>query len=420
MEKVLRQEVRVNVLGLNLGMFVCRLDRPWLDSPFALQGFLIREHQQLKLLQSSCRYVYVDVASGESPDLRFVEHDMTPLFESARALDELNALRRTDWTGEADMRSEMPHATVAMDAVQVHLDRLMEDLRQGRELNLAQLNRGVEAMVDSITRNPAAIGWLREIRRADNYSYHHALACSVWAASFGRHLGLEREDLYEFALAGLLFDVGKSRLPPALLAKEGALDGDERAVVRQHVEIGLDMLRGTPGVTPRILGMVATHHERHDGSGYPAGLAGFRIPMGGRILGLVDTYDALTSVRSHAAALSPHEAVSELYQMRGTLFQSELVEQFIQTCGIYPTGSLVELSDGQVGVVTSVHSLKRLRPSVLLLLDANHQPLPEFVTVDLGQMAGNSALPDQAQGLMIRRGLPAGAFGIDPSELFLD
>jgi hypothetical protein len=135
--------------------------------------------------------------------------------------------------------------------------------------------------------------------------------------------------------------------------------------------------------------------------------------MGGRILGLVDTYDALTSVRSHAAALSPHEAVSELYQMRGTLFQSELVEQFIQTCGIYPTGSLVELSDGQVGVVTSVHSLKRLRPSVMLLLGADHRPLPEFITIDLGQASGS-------KGLMIRRGLPAGAFGIDPSELFLD
>jgi HD-GYP domain-containing protein (c-di-GMP phosphodiesterase class II) len=315
----------------------------------------------------------------------------------------------------------MPHATAAMDAVQFNLDRLMDDLRQGRELNLAQLNRGVEAMVDSITRNPAAIGWLREIRRADHYGYHHALACSVWAASFGRHLGLEREDLREFALAGLLFDVGKARLPPALLAKEGALDADEQAMVRQHVEIGLDMLRGTPGVTPRILGMVATHHERHDGSGYPAGLAGFRIPMGGRILGLVDTYDALTSVRSHASALSPHEAVSELYQMRGTAFQSELVEQFIQTCGIYPTGSLVELSDGRVGVVTSVHTLKRLRPSVMLLLDADHRPLPDFVTLDLGQAAGdNGPEADNGQGLMIRRGLPAGAFGIDPSELFLD
>jgi HD-GYP domain-containing protein (c-di-GMP phosphodiesterase class II) len=183
-----------------------------------------------------------------------------------------------------------------------------------------------------------------------------------------------------------------------------------------HVQHGIDILERTPDVPPRILDAVATHHERHDGSGYPKGLHANQIPMFGRICGLIDIYDAMTSVHAYADSRSPHQTVMELYQARDTLFQAELVEQFIQTCGIYPSGSLVELSDGRVGVVTAVHELKRLRPNVMILLDADKTPLREFLPIDL------SRLPETTDGSMltIKRGLKEGAYGIDAAELFLD
>jgi hypothetical protein len=161
---------------------------------------------------------------------------------------------------------------------------------------------------------------------------------------------------------------------------------------------------------------VATHHERHDGSGYPSGLAGELIPIYGRIMGLVDSYNAMTCARPHARTRSAHNAVSSCTGLRGVLFQAELVEQFIQTCGIYPTGTLVELSTGEVGVVVAVHSLKRLRPSVMLLLDRNKLPLREFRTVDLSEMEVDEA----GQPLTVKGGLPVGAFNINLKELFLD
>jgi hypothetical protein len=154
---------------------------------------------------------------------------------------------------------------------------------------------------------------------------------------------------------------------------------------------------------------------RPDGSGYPWGLQGSEIPIFGRIMGIVDSYDAMTCVRPYAPSRSPHQAVNELYQQRGTLFQAELVEQFIQNCGIYPTGSLVELSNGQVAVVTDVHSLKRLRPRVMLLLDADKTPLKQFRVLDLGEVERD----DAGQPLSVKNGLPTGAYGIDPVELFL-
>jgi len=271
-------------------------------------------------------------------------------------------------------------------------------------------------MIDSITRNPAAFSWLKAIKHQDNYAYQHALGCSVWAASFGRHLGMDRTELGELALSGLLFDVGKTRVPAAVLVSNEPLAERDLQLVREHVQHGLDILDGSPGISPRILEAVATHHERHDGSDYPNGLIGSQIPMPGRIIGLIDSYDAITSTRPFMQSRSPHHAVMELYQGRDVLFQAELVEQFIQTCGIYPSGSLVELSDGRVCVVTSVHSLKRLRPSVMLLLDAGKKPLSEFQPLDLSEVRTGV----DGETLSIKRGLPEGAYGIDPAELFLN
>jgi HD-GYP domain-containing protein (c-di-GMP phosphodiesterase class II) len=397
-----RQEFRVSVRGLELGMFVSRLDRPWLDTPFLMQGFLISSDDELQKLQRICSHVYVDVELGGSPDPRFIELDSSDLMEASKVRDEFVQMRKTDWAIQTDFQSELGHAEVAHDVLQRGIEEVMEDLKSGRELDLGKLREGVDAMIDSITRNPSAFNWLKEIKRKDNYSYQHALGCSVWAASFGRHLGLEREDLRELALGGLLFDVGKTRLPPELLSKKQRLDDNEAKVMQRHVEYGVEM--------------VTTHHERHNGTGYPRRLSGSDIPINGRIIGLIDSYDALTHMRTYAQGLSPHQAVAELYQSRGTLFQAELVEQFIQTCGIYPTGSLVELSNGQVGVVTAVHSLKRLRPSVMLLLDSDKLPLAQFRTIELGEVMEDST----GQPLGIKSGLPPRAYGIDPAELFLD
>ena len=411
-----RQEFRVSVRGLELGMFVSRLDRPWLDTPFLMQGFLISSDDELQKLQRICSYVYVDVELGGSPDPRFIELDSSDLMEAAKVRDEFVQMRKTDWTIQTDFQTELAHAEVAHDVLQRGIEEVMEDLKSGRELDLGKLREGVDAMIDSITRNPSAFNWLKEIKRKDNYSYQHALGCSVWAASFGRHLGLEREDLRELALGGLLFDVGKTRLPPELLSKKQRLDDNEAKVMQRHVEYGVELLEKTPGISPAIMEMVTTHHERHNGTGYPHGLSGSDIPINGRIIGMIDSYDALTHMRTYAQGLSPHQAVAELYQSRGTLFQAELVEQFIQTCGIYPTGSLVELSNGQVGVVTAVHSLKRLRPSVMLLLDSDKLPLAQFRTIELGEVMEDST----GQPLGIKSGLPPRAYGIDPAELFLD
>ena len=410
------QEFRIHVHGLTLDMFVARLDRPWIGTGFPLEGIRITSEAQLADLQRMCRFVHVDVSRGRTPDLRYVTFDEDPLVRHARGEEEIESLRRTRWEPTLGFDAAVPDAKRAHAQLESGITAVMDDLHRGRKLDVDKLAEGVDTLVESITRNPSAVPWIMELRRKCDYSYQHALGCAVWAATFGRHLGLEREDLRDLAMGGLLCDVGKLRLPDELLSRPGLLHEADWKVLRSHVDEGSRIVETTGGLSSNVIDMVAHHHERHDGSGYPRGLRGAQIPIFARIIGLIDSYDAMTSVRPHVGSRSPHEAVMELYECRDRLFQSELVEQFIRTSGIYPTGSLVELTNGAVGVVMSVHSLKRLRPCLMLLLDEHKRPLSEFQAMDLSEVLTDA----QDLPLTIKCSLPRGAYGIDPAELFLD
>jgi HD-GYP domain-containing protein (c-di-GMP phosphodiesterase class II) len=407
------REIRISAQGLTPGMFVSRLDKPWIETPFPMEGVAVRTPDDVARLQRICSHVWVDLQRGAAPELRYYAFESPA--PSKAAQDEYDNLRATRWQIQSDLKTELREAEQVHASVEASLQEVMQDLQEGKRLDVDKLRDGVEAMIDSILRNPAALIWLREMKQKDRYAYQHALGCSIWAASFGRHLGLERAELRVLALGGLLCDVGKTRLPGWLLDKAEPFTRQDQLDVRAHVQHGLDILAQNPDLPAAIVEIVATHHERHDGSGYPKGLSGTQIPMFGRIMGIVDSYDAMTSNRPHAPARSLHDAINELYRQRGVLFQPELVEHFIQSCGIYPIGTLVELSDGQVGVITEIHSLKRLLPRVMLLLDGEKRPLARFREIDLSQLDQ----ADPGQRMTIRKGLPNGSFGLDPVELFL-
>lgn len=414
-------EIKTSVEGLGVGMFVTRLDRPWIETTFPAGGFRIRSQADIDLIKKTSNYVFVDTARGTSPDHYYwiVEKDQWSLANQSAPIqfapqkeNEYKKLKRCFYEVTTDLEIELETAKEIKERIAKSTETILSDLQKGKSLDIVTVKEGVTAIVDSIIRNPGAFSLLSQMRSKDSYSYSHALGVSVWCAQFGRHLGLERKDINSLALGGMLLDVGKMRIPPEILNKTEGFNEDDLRTIRGHVDHSVRIVAKTGGVPPEVLRMVATHHERANGSGYPEGLQNQGIPIFGRIAGIVDSYDAMTTVRPYNASIfTPHDAINELYNYSGDLFQAELIEQFIQTVGLYPTGSLVEFNTGEVGVVVAVNDLKRLFPTVMLLLDEDKQPLANFRTINLS--SGN------ASGLKVVNGLPYGAYGINMHELFL-
>ena len=183
--------------------------------------------------------------------------------------------------------------------------------------------------------------------------------------------------------------------------------------VQAHVQHALDLLDHGTAVPAHVCEMIATHHERIDGSGYPHALEGDRIPLLGRIAAVIDSYHAMTSPRPHRPAMAQHVALQQLYRGRGTAYAGEVVEQFMQCMSVYPVGSLVELNTGEVAIVMAQNAARRLMPRVMVLTTPDREVLDHFGTLDL-MMQG-----DRDAAIRIVGALSPDECGLDPVELFL-
>lgn len=408
------EQKKLQVDQLQKGMYISKLDRPWIETPFPLQGFYVRDLKDIDLLRRFCREVWIDIARSQVV-AEPVVHVAGPAKSAAEAQAVAAKRRPQVYRTTVSMPQEVSASRALHQEIAISVAQVYDSFRNGKAIDMVETQEKAAQMVDSVIRNPDAMVWLSRVRDVDSYSYHHALRCSIWSIVFGRHLGISKKTLDNLALGALLMDIGKAKLPEGLLVKRGILTSSERLELRRHVDHGLDMLAGMPGMSPQVVQILAEHHERYDGSGYPKQVAGRDISPLGKIAGLVDTYDAMTSERPYARALTSVEAVSKLYELRGTEFQAQLVEEFIQAIGVYPTGTLVHLSSHEVGVVIAQNPDRRLRPKLLVLLDADKKPLPKPRYLDMMNITHDG----RGEPLRIITSLLPGAFGVDPARVQL-
>lgn len=401
---------------LEIGMYVSRLDRPWVETPFPLQGFYVKDLKDVDQLKRYCREVTIDLVRSRvvADPLR---HQLdAPAKRQAEAVATSAAkVRRPTYQTTVSMPQEVMASRELHTEFAAAVASAYQQLSRGQSINVEATRTLTNKVVDSVIRNPDAMVWLSRVRDKDAYSYHHAFRCAIWGSVFGRHLGISRQALENLAFGLTMMDVGKARLPDGLLNKNGLLVPAERIELRKHVDYSLEILGGMPGIPSQVMQMVAEHHERYNGSGYPKMLAGKSISPLGKMAGLVDTYDAMISERPYARALTSVEAVSKLYDLRNTEFQSQLVEEFIQAIGVYPTGSLVHMSSHEVGVVIAQNPERRLRPKLLLLLDADKKPVARPRYVDMLTATHDSA----GEPLRIITSLLPGSYGVDPGRVQL-
>ncbi|MCX7034952.1 MAG: HD-GYP domain-containing protein [Proteobacteria bacterium] len=429
---LLKKRVEVPVHQLRLGQYVYGLDRDWSETPFLFQGFEIETQEELTQLRQLCNTVVIEVTSEEADKILTLQR-AAPVRAVIKAPTEV--LRRPDplrllaidakalvesvpLRDDASVRSEIGHAREAMDGAREVVLDIFSQLKNGGGLDTKAVISAVDSMVSSVFRNRDAMGWLARMRSKDDYLYSHSLSTSVWAVTFGRHLGLDKDTLKLLGTGAMLLDVGKTRMPDHLLRKPESLNATEWKLLRLHARYGAQMLRRSDEeLDPRIIEMVEFHHERMDGMGYSSGLTGDQIPFLARIAGIVDSYDAMITQRAYAGAKTAYQAVTELTSLAGTAFQPELVELFVQAVGVFPTGTLVELNTGEVGVVVTQNRYRRLKPEIMLILDADKQVREEFSIVDLFSCEENSDMSNPK--LWITDALEQGAYGIDPAEYFL-
>lgn len=407
---------KIPVSEIRKGMFITNLDRPWLETPFLYQGFLVSDENEIKTLNQLCQHVYIQLnpPTKKSTGKNHRPTAFKPLH--AKSLDELLPQRQQGrHKDKVSIQQELPNAQkIQADMLRVTKQIFSsESLKNG--IDVAPLKQSVEPMINSVIRNPDALIWLSRLKSRDDYSYCHAMRSSVWAISLGRQLGLPKGDLRLLAVGSLLCDIGKARIPQEILNKPGELTDKEFEVIKHHVSYSIAMLEKSRGVSEPIFEIVANHHERHAGHGYPRRLKGDQIPIFARIAAIADCYDAISNQRVHAAANSPCQAIKRLYEWRNYDFQAELVEEFIQAVGIYPVGSLVSLNTGQVGVVIAEGRQQRLRPTVMILLDHNKEPTHEATVIDL--LTTTRTFEDGP--LVIEESLQPNSYGIDPEELYL-
>ena len=406
------QEQEIDSADLQVGMYVCRLDRDWNDTPFPLQGVLIRSREDIVEIGRHSQRVWIDLEKSTGPAV-FHLHALAPKPrirpKNLAGTDADAGTQPTSFDDEIKISSHL------IDQLSERTSDFLGKLRRGEAVSQAEIEDVVEPVVRSLTRNPDAYFWLESLRSRHHYTYTHAVNCCALAAAFGRHLGFDDNEVNSLATGALLLDIGMGAVPPDMINHEGPLDEVGRAFVERHVTEGVERLRQCGLDDPIILNMVYTHHEHVDGSGYPDHKMGDEIPLPGKIAGLIDTFDAMISERPYRAALSRADALQQLVKQRDGKRDADLVEQFVRCLGVYPVGTLVELNTGEVGVVMSQNPSQRLRPRVMMLTNASKQLRAHFIPINLMDTEAQPALAK----VHIMRSLPPGSYGLDPATLDL-
>ena len=426
------KQVKVDVNELTIGMFVSGLDRPWTQTPFPLQGFYIRDLEEIKELKIHCNHVYIDVVKG-SPPVKTRLRKLTkpssrrPLrAEKGARVTNLSPLRvrRDVYVDVEPIENEIGQAKALHQQVYRAVGTVLSQINvDHHQVPIKETKRAASAMVDSVLRSPDAFTWLSRVKEKDEYTYGHAVRSAVWAILFGRHIGLPKPELDVLAMGVLLKDIGKTKLPRNIIEKSSRTAVEQDAY-EKFVDYGVEILRKLPDVKPRVTSVIKTHCERVNGSGFPAHLRGDKIPLLGKIAGVVTYYDETTNPRN-SNPLSPSKAVSHLYEVRGIEFQEDLVVEFIRAIGLYPTGTLVELSTGEVGVVVEQNFERRLKPKIMVVLDAVKEPLLDPILVDLAlderdkqaKLDSGKYHPSEIELLEIVQDLKPGSYDIDIAEI---
>lgn len=398
-------ELTIAPSELKLGDFVARIDAVSLEIKFPESGQRVDTFAQKEWFQKNCRRVIIDVQRclnrrAEDAVGRVTDAGLLPAISG-----DLDLLRHQRLTPRALVDAWQVYRQLSHSA-----QALVLSFHRHGQIDLVGARQAIEDLQDILPEKMAAVLWLSRIKEKSRYTFQHGLNVALLGAAFAVAAGWDRKVVESVALAGMLHDLGKTRINLKVLNKSSPLSAAELEHVRLHSRLGYELLAQNEHVSPAVASAVLSHHERPDGKGYPEGLTLEGIPPLARLIGLIDAYDAMTSVRFHQPARSHQQALGEIWKLRGQQFDSEMAESFSRFLGWAPPGTLMRLPGGQLAV--ALHTADQQVRPVACYLHRRGEGFEFGIEVDPAQYRD----PDSADGAY-GTVLPDGFSGVSMREL---
>lgn len=374
---------------LQVGLYV-QLDLKWFEHPFAFSQFKIKSADQIKSLRSlglkQIRYnpelsegtpPARQAASGGTPPpapAAGAAPEMSPVMLAKRAMMEQMKLRRQ--AAERIEKAFVNTAHTLRDIEKNIYSRPVETVQQASKL--------ITDITDSILSAPELAIHVMGDKMGGEELYFHSLNVTMLSMMMARDLKLPVEIVSALGMGALLHDVGRKEVPDKILRKTEPLTQAERNFYEMHCHYGVEIGKKLQLPAP-VLAVIREHHELYDGTGYPAKLKGEAIGLLSRIVVIANYYDELCNPPLIADALTPHEALSLMFAKLRGKFDAKLLQIFIRCLGVYPPGTIVQLSNGVLGMVATVNTARPMKPT-LVVYDVD-VPKDEAIMLDMEQEA---------------------------------
>lgn len=372
---------QISVENVRIGMHIVELDIDWIKSPFWRREFIVKTEQEMQLLREFCKTVYIDIMESTPSSLAHLRKKRAPepasdksVRQSSQSISserEIPLEKRSgliavpELLSRKELKKIESHIAVCVNEVKEVFTRISN----GDTVSCEKLNNAVKRLTDDALNDAGSLLLLSRLKEKELSLAEKSVNVCILTIAFAQYLQLDKHSTHVLGLGALLHDVGMLKVPDYLLNHQGPLNKAQRQAIEYHVIEGMSFV----GLHHELSGIrelrdiIGSHHERYDGSGYPKGLKGDKIPYLAQILGITSTYEAMTRERFYSGASSPTQALSRMYGWRAKLFDAQLVQQFIKALGVYPPGCMVELADSQVAVVTAINPENRTRPVIRIL-----------------------------------------------------